>query len=373
MAKKYVVALMAAERDSLEADARRGSASAAAEARAGAAGGGRGGQRRGRRREGAAERGHGGAAAPPLRRGGLEAALGERPRPGAARALDGKQEAHLVALACTAPAGRKALDDATPRGQAGGVRRGGARQLTRRCGGRSKGGEALAAQAVVPADGGRGVRGGDGGCARPVRGAVRPAEPVVCFDELPYQLVSETRAPQPPRRGRGRRLRLRVQARGDGQPVHRLRAQGGPPPGRRDRPAHRGRFRRADAPPGGRGLSPRAAGAGGAGQPPAPTPGGARRRSPAAEARRILRRLEFHYTPKKHGSWLNQAGVEWSVLGGQCLDRRIGDVETLTREVAAWGAQDRNAAKATVALALHHASDARTKLARLYAIIVATD
>lgn len=67
---------------------------------------------------------------------------------------------------------------------------------------------------------------------------------------------------------------------------------------------------------------------------------------PAPEARRILRKLEFHHTPK-HGSWLNMAETEIAVLQGQCLDRRIGDKATLTTEVAAWEAA-RNAAGATI-------------------------
>jgi hypothetical protein len=54
-----------------------------------------------------------------------------------------------------------------------------------------------------------------------------------------------------------------------------------------------------------------------------------------AEARRILRKLEFHYTPK-HASWLNMVEIEIGVLDGQCLDRRIPDVETVKREVQAW-------------------------------------
>ena len=52
------------------------------------------------------------------------------------------------------------------------------------------------------------------------------------------------------------------------------------------------------------------------------------------EARRVVRRLEFHHTPK-HGSWLNMAEIEFSVYGKQCLARRIGDEETLRREVRA--------------------------------------
>ena len=54
-----------------------------------------------------------------------------------------------------------------------------------------------------------------------------------------------------------------------------------------------------------------------------------------AEARRIMNRLQFCYTPK-HGSWLNMAGIELSVLARQCLNRRIPDMSTLTEEVTAW-------------------------------------
>ena len=59
-----------------------------------------------------------------------------------------------------------------------------------------------------------------------------------------------------------------------------------------------------------------------------------------AEAKRIMDKLEFHHTPK-HGSWLNMAEIEFSVLSRQCLDQRMGDKETLIREVAAWQ-KDRN-------------------------------
>jgi hypothetical protein len=82
-----------------------------------------------------------------------------------------------------------------------------------------------------------------------------------------------------------------------------------------------------------------------------------------AEARRILERIEWHYTPK-HGSWLNQMEIEWSVLTRQCIDRRIGEVETLAQEVAAWEAP-RNAAKTTVDWRFG-VSEARATLARLY-------
>jgi hypothetical protein len=68
---------------------------------------------------------------------------------------------------------------------------------------------------------------------------------------------------------------------------------------------------------------------------------------PPAEARRIARKLEFHYTPA-HGSWLNMIEIEWSVLAQQCLrGRRLGDTATVQHEVAAW-VRERNARHATV-------------------------
>ncbi len=84
---------------------------------------------------------------------------------------------------------------------------------------------------------------------------------------------------------------------------------------------------------------------------------------PAAEARRLVERFEWHYTPK-HGSWLDMAESELGVLSSQCLDRRIPDKQILIDEIAAWE-KDRNA---------HHAKadwqfttkDARIKLKQLY-------
>src|SRR5919201_4199248 len=67
---------------------------------------------------------------------------------------------------------------------------------------------------------------------------------------------------------------------------------------------------------------------------------------PAPEARRILQRLEFHYTPK-HASWLNMVEIEIGVLRGQCLDRRIDDPRRLRREIIAWERQ-RNAARSRI-------------------------
>ena len=82
-----------------------------------------------------------------------------------------------------------------------------------------------------------------------------------------------------------------------------------------------------------------------------------------AEARRILERLEFHFTPK-HGSWLNMAEIELNVLNSQCLDRRIAEKAFLSSEVAAWE-QNRNLASSTVNWQFTTA-DARIKLRKLY-------
>jgi len=79
-----------------------------------------------------------------------------------------------------------------------------------------------------------------------------------------------------------------------------------------------------------------------------------------SSAGRILDKLEFHYTPK-HGSWLNMAEIELSVLSKQCLDRRISDKEVLTEEVAAWEKR-RN----ETALVVDWQFTARIKLKRLY-------
>jgi transposase len=81
------------------------------------------------------------------------------------------------------------------------------------------------------------------------------------------------------------------------------------------------------------------------------------------EARRLAERLEIHYTPK-HGSWLNMAEIELSVLKGQCLDRRIPEKEIIQAEVAAWE-KDRNNNVKKIDWQFT-TSDARIKLKRLY-------
>ena len=84
---------------------------------------------------------------------------------------------------------------------------------------------------------------------------------------------------------------------------------------------------------------------------------------PAPEAHRILQRLEMHYTPK-HASWLNMAELEIGVLRGQCLDRRIGDRKKLNVEIAAW-VKRRNEARARIKW-MFNTDKARQKLVRAY-------
>jgi hypothetical protein len=83
------------------------------------------------------------------------------------------------------------------------------------------------------------------------------------------------------------------------------------------------------------------------------------------KARQLVKKLEFHYTPK-HSSWLNMAEVEISVLTQQCLDRRIGRRETLESEVIAWET-DRNERQATIDWRFT-IPNARDKLKKLYPV-----
>jgi hypothetical protein len=84
---------------------------------------------------------------------------------------------------------------------------------------------------------------------------------------------------------------------------------------------------------------------------------------PAAEARRVLRRLEFHYTPK-HASWLNMVEIEIGVLRCQCLDRRIPARALLESEIAAWE-QQRNASGDRIKW-MFTTDKARTKMGHAY-------
>ncbi len=84
---------------------------------------------------------------------------------------------------------------------------------------------------------------------------------------------------------------------------------------------------------------------------------------PPAEARRLLRKLEIHDTPK-HGSWLNMAEIELAVLTGQCLARRLPSTEHVRHEIGAWE-QERNAEQRTISWSFTTPA-ARAKLGRLY-------
>jgi transposase len=87
---------------------------------------------------------------------------------------------------------------------------------------------------------------------------------------------------------------------------------------------------------------------------------------PPEQARRIIDRLEIHHTPK-HGSWLNMAEIELSVLSGQCLDRRIDNGEELRREVSAW--EDERNERQVVVNWQFTTAEARIKLRKLYPVI----
>ena len=84
------------------------------------------------------------------------------------------------------------------------------------------------------------------------------------------------------------------------------------------------------------------------------------------EARRILSRLEIHYTPK-HGSWLNMAEIEFSVLNRQCLNRRIANIELLKEEISSWE-EERNMIASPMSWQFS-LDEARTKLKKLYPTI----
>jgi hypothetical protein len=94
-----------------------------------------------------------------------------------------------------------------------------------------------------------------------------------------------------------------------------------------------------------------------------PTPAALYETFAPAEAHRLLRKLDFHYTPK-HGSWLNMAEVELAVVSTQCLNRRLPDPAALGRALGAWATR-RNTAKATVHWRFT-TSKARRKLKPLY-------
>ena len=162
-----------------------------------------------------------------------------------------------------------------------------------------------------------------------------PARPVVCMDEKPYQLLGHVREPVPARPGRDHREDSEYVRHGTcsifcwAGPLRGWRRVQARPQRTKVNWAHQ--VGHAAEP----GLPRRGEGRAGDGQPQHPRPRVAVRgvRAPAGAA--LAQRLEIHHTPR-HGSWLNIAEIELSALTRQCLDRRLGDIELLNSELAAW-------------------------------------
>ena len=189
-----------------------------------------------------------------------------------------------------------------------------------------------------------------------------PKRPVVCFDETSKQLVSEKRSPIPAKAGRQERFDYEYQRNGTRnlfmtcEPLAGWRHVAVTERRTMEDFAHQMRWL-ADA------AYPEA-------EKVRVVLDNLNTHRPASlyeafepkEARRVIQRLEFHYTPK-HGSWLNMAEIEFSVFSNQCLNRRIEDEETLKREIAALETE-RNQAAATIDWRFT-TTDARDKLRRL--------
>ena len=297
--------------------------------------------------------------------GNLERALSEEPRPGAERKLTGKQEALLVATACSGP----------PEGRARWTLELLADEMVRLTEHESLSPETvrrrLAENDLKPWR-------RDMWCIPRVDGeyvarmedvldlyaeAPDPKRPVVCFDESPVQLIGEVRQPIPAEPGQLERYDYEYRRNGTvnlfvcldvNRPWRKVKVTA-----RRAAEDYAQCMRELvdvhypdadcirvvqDN------LSTHSAGA-------------LYEAFPPAEARRILRRLEFHYTPK-HASWLNMVEIEIGVLRGQCLDRRIDDPNGSSREIAAWERQ-RNAAGARINW-MFTTDKARAKMGRAY-------
>ncbi len=191
-----------------------------------------------------------------------------------------------------------------------------------------------------------------------------PARPLVCFDESGKDLKAHTRPPQPPAPGRPAREDSEYERRGSANCFLWV----APHLGRRQVTVHRQRTA-VDWAHAMRALV--------AGFPDAEQivlvldnlnthePASLYKAFPPAEAARIWSRLELHYTPT-HGSWLNLAESELSVLARQCLARRIPDPATLAHEVAAW-VEDRNQQQVRIDWRFT-VEDARSTLPHLYPV-----
>ena len=190
-----------------------------------------------------------------------------------------------------------------------------------------------------------------------------PERPVVCFDETSTQLLAETRPPLPPRPGRPRRQDYEYRREGTRnlflacEPLAGWRHVAVTQRRTMNDFAHQMRWLVDEAYPEAQvvrivldNLNTH-------------RPASLYESFPAAEARRIVKRLEFHYTPK-HGSWLNMAEIEFSVLARSCLKQRLTDEAALRREIEAL-VRERNAAQAIINWRFN-TQQARTKLHRLY-------
>ncbi|MFZ2078618.1 MAG: IS630 family transposase [Xanthobacteraceae bacterium] len=299
--------------------------------------------------------------------GNLEAALSEEPRPGAARKLTGKEQAILVATACAKPPEGRARWTLTL--LAGEMVRLTEHQALSRETVRRR----LAENELKPWR-------KDMWCIPQVDGAFvarmedvldlyteapDPKHPVVCFDESPTQLIGEVRQPIPPAPAQLERYDYEYRRNGT---VNLFVCLDAHRPWRTVKVTDRRTAQ--DFAECMRDLVD-------VHYPDAEqvrvvldnlsthSPGALYEAFPAPEAHRVLRRLEFHYTPK-HASWLNMVEIEIGVLRGQCLDRRIGERDRLVDEIAAWERQ-RNAEGARVKW-MFSTERARSKMANAYPV-----
>ncbi len=297
--------------------------------------------------------------------GNLERALTEAPRPGAERKLTGKEEALLVATACSSPPagrGRWTLELLSDQLVKLTEHVSLSRETVRR---------RLAENDLKPWR-------KEMWCIPKVDAAYvaamedvldlyaespDPKRPVVCFDESPIQLIGEVRQPVPAEPGRLERFDCEYRRNGTANLFVFLDAHR---PWRKVKVTERRAT--ADFAACMRDLSDLHF-------PEAEqirvvcdnlsthTAAALYRAFPPAEARRILRRLEFHYTPK-HASWLNMVEIEIGVLKSQCLSRRIEERTKLVSEIAAWEHQ-RNDSGARIKW-MFTTQNARDKMARAY-------
>jgi transposase len=297
--------------------------------------------------------------------GNLELALREEPRPGAERKLSGKEEALLVATACSRP----------PAGRARWTLDLLAGEMVRLTEHDSLSGETvrrrLAENELKPwrkemwcipqIDAEYVARMED--VLDLYAEAPDPNRPVVCFDESPTQLIGEVRQPIPAEPGQIERYDCEYKRNGTANLFIFLDAH---QPWRKvkvtdsrtavDFAACMRDLTDLHFPQAERirvvmdNLSTHSAGA-------------LYQAFPACEARRVLQRLEFHYVPK-HASWLNMVEIEIGVLRGQCLDRRIDSRDRLEAEITAWE-QQRNASGASIKW-MFTTEKARTKMGHAY-------